>query len=286
MQDSTGLGIKIEKAMWGAWTPAKVKMGVSGCPRNCAEATCKDFGVVCIESGYELHFAGAAGMDIKGTEILCRVTTEEEALEHGLALVQLYREQGRYLERIYKWAKRVGIDTVRAQIAEDHDRRRALAARFRHSPDFCPGRPLGRARQRPRCARVPCARRPHRPGSCGMTLALANRPSAEWVDIGAAADILPRSARVVRTARGEVAVFRTATDVFYAVDNRCPHRGGPLSEGIVHGDAVTCPLHNWVISLATGKALGADEGCVATLPVKVDDGRLFLALAAVAAAAA
>jgi nitrite reductase (NADH) small subunit len=116
-----------------------------------------------------------------------------------------------------------------------------------------------------------------------MTLALANRPSAEWVDIGAAADILPRSARVVRTARGEVAVFRTAADAFYAVDNRCPHRGGPLSEGIVHGDAVTCPLHNWVISLSTGKALGADEGCVATLPVKVDDGRLFLALATVAA---
>jgi nitrite reductase (NADH) large subunit len=135
-QDSTGLGIKIEKAMWGAWTPAKVKMGVSGCPRNCAEATCKDFGVVCIESGYELHFAGAAGMDIKGTEILCRVTTEEEALEHGLALVQLYREQGRYLERIYKWAKRVGVDTIRAQIVDDHDRRRALAVRFRHSQTF------------------------------------------------------------------------------------------------------------------------------------------------------
>jgi nitrite reductase (NADH) large subunit len=122
--------------MWGAWTPAKVKMGVSGCPRNCAEATCKDFGVVCIDAGYELHFAGAAGMDVKGTEILCRVKTEEEALEHGLALVQLYREQGRYLERIYKWAKRVGVDTIRAQIAEDHERRRALAARFRHAQGF------------------------------------------------------------------------------------------------------------------------------------------------------
>jgi nitrite reductase (NADH) large subunit len=135
-QDSTGLGIKIERAMWGAWTPAKVKMGVSGCPRNCAEATCKDFGVVCIDSGYELHFAGAAGMDVKGTEVLCRVETEEEALEHGLALVQLYREQGRYLERIYKWAKRVGVDTIRAQIVEDHERRRALAARFRHAQGF------------------------------------------------------------------------------------------------------------------------------------------------------
>ncbi len=113
-----------------------------------------------------------------------------------------------------------------------------------------------------------------------MTVALAKPLLAEWVDVGAAADVLPRSARVVRTVGGDVAVFRTATDAYYAVDNRCPHRGGPLSEGIVHGDAVTCPLHNWVINLATGKAVGADEGCVTTIPVKVEAGRLFLAVAA------
>ena len=78
-QDSTGLGVKIEKFMWGSWTPAKVKMAVSGCPRNCAEATCKDVGVICVESGYDIHFAGAAGLDIKGTEVLGHVETEAEA---------------------------------------------------------------------------------------------------------------------------------------------------------------------------------------------------------------
>ena len=135
-QDSTGLGIKIERAMWGSWTPAKVKMAVSGCPRNCAEATCKDFGVICVDSGYDLLFGGAAGLDIKGTETLCHVATEEEVLEHCFALVQLYREQGHYLERIYKWAKRVGLDTVREQIAVDGERRRALAKRFLHSQSF------------------------------------------------------------------------------------------------------------------------------------------------------
>ncbi len=135
-QDSTGLGIKIEKMMWGSWTPHKVKMAVSGCPRNCAEATCKDFGVICVDSGYELHFAGAAGMHIKGTEILCTVATEEEALEYCAATVQLYREQGRYLERIYKWADRVGHDTVRAQIVEDHERRNLLYRRFLYSQKF------------------------------------------------------------------------------------------------------------------------------------------------------
>ena len=109
-------------------------------------------------------------------------------------------------------------------------------------------------------------------------MAFPDPVSVDWVDIGAAEDILPRSARVVRTGRGEIAVFRTAADIFYAIDNRCPHRGGPLSEGIVHGDAVTCPLHNWSISLPTGKALGSDEGCVATIPVKVEAGRLLLVL--------
>jgi len=115
-QDSTGLGVKLEKFMWGSWTPAKVKMAVSGCPRNCAEATCKDIGVVCVDSGYDIHFAGAAGLDIKGTELLGHVATEDEAIETIAALAQLYREQGRYLERIYKWAKRVGVDTIRQHV--------------------------------------------------------------------------------------------------------------------------------------------------------------------------
>ena len=108
-QDSTGLGIKIEKFMWGSWTPAKVKLAVSGCPRNCAEATCKDVGVVCVDSGFEIHFAGAAGLHIKGTEFLAKVATEEETLEVIAALTQLYREQGWYLERMYKWLSLIHI---------------------------------------------------------------------------------------------------------------------------------------------------------------------------------
>ncbi len=135
-QDSTGLGIRIEKFMWGSWTPAKVKMAVSGCPRNCAEATCKDVGVICVDSGFEIHFAGAAGLDIKGTEKLGTVTTEDEALEHIVALVQMYREQARYLERIYKWAKRIGYDEVRSQILDDAEKRKAYFDRFVFSQKF------------------------------------------------------------------------------------------------------------------------------------------------------
>jgi nitrite reductase (NADH) large subunit len=135
-QDSTGLGIRIEKFMWGAWTPAKLKLAVSGCPRNCAEATCKDIGVICVDSGYDIHFAGAAGLDIKGTELLCHADSEDEALEIIVALTQLYREQGRYLERIYKWAKRVGTPSILANVVTDHAKRRHYYDRFVHSQSF------------------------------------------------------------------------------------------------------------------------------------------------------
>lgn len=97
-----------------------------------------------------------------------------------------------------------------------------------------------------------------------------------WIDIGALDDIPAQGARVVKTAAGCVAVFRTADDRVFALDDRCPHRGGPLSEGIVHGGRVTCPLHNWVFDLATGHAQGADEGRVATHAARVEAGRILI----------
>ncbi|MDF1600221.1 nitrite reductase small subunit NirD [Mesorhizobium sp. YIM 152430] len=103
--------------------------------------------------------------------------------------------------------------------------------------------------------------------------------SAEhWFDIGTIADIPQRGARCVATPQGRIGVFRTADDRIFAIEDHCPHRGGHLSEGIVHGAAVTCPLHNWVISLETGKALGVDEGAVRTIPVSVEEGRIRLGL--------
>ena len=97
-----------------------------------------------------------------------------------------------------------------------------------------------------------------------------------WIDIGALSDIPPQGARVVKTAQGCVAVFRTAEDQVFAIDDACPHKGGPLSEGIVHGNFVTCPLHAWVFSLETGMAQGADEGAVNSYPARVEAGRILL----------
>ena len=135
-QDSTRLGIRLEKFLWGSWTPAKIKMAVSGCPRNCAEATCKDVGIVCVESGYDVHFAGASGMEVKGTELLGHVDNEDDAIEIVAAVIQLYREQGHYLERIHKWMKRVGVDSIRDAVVDDIANRKALYTRFVHSQKF------------------------------------------------------------------------------------------------------------------------------------------------------
>ncbi|WP_293676821.1 nitrite reductase large subunit NirB [uncultured Phenylobacterium sp.] len=134
-QDSTGLGVRLEKFMWGSWTPAKVKLGISGCPRNCSEATCKDIGVICVDSGYEIHVGGAAGLHIRGTEILTKVATEEEAIWTICAVAQSYRETAWYLERIYKWMDRLGIEWIRAQVADPADRK-ALYDRFAYSQRF------------------------------------------------------------------------------------------------------------------------------------------------------
>jgi nitrite reductase (NADH) small subunit len=101
-------------------------------------------------------------------------------------------------------------------------------------------------------------------------------PGTVWIDLGPLSDFPERGARKVRTAAGCVAVFRTGAGTVHALDDRCPHKGGPLSEGIVHGASVTCPLHNWVFDLSTGRAQGADEGTVTTHPCRIEDGRVVI----------
>ena len=135
-QDSTGLGVKIEEMTWGSWMPHKFKLAVSGCPRNCAEATIKDFGVVCVDSGYELHVGGNGGIKVRVTDLLCRVDTEEQVLEYCAALIQLYREEAHYLERTAPWVERVGLNYVKAQVVDNAENRKSLQQRFLHSQQY------------------------------------------------------------------------------------------------------------------------------------------------------
>ncbi|RVQ65763.1 NAD(P)/FAD-dependent oxidoreductase [Croceicoccus ponticola] len=135
-QDSTGLGVQIERMTWGSWMPHKFKIAVSGCPRNCAEATIKDFGVICVDSGYELHVGGNGGIHVRATDLLCKVETEAEAMEHCAAFIQLYREDARYLERTAPWIERKGMDWLKEALFAKPGTVTELARRFRYSQTF------------------------------------------------------------------------------------------------------------------------------------------------------
>lgn len=101
---------------------------------------------------------------------------------------------------------------------------------------------------------------------------------SDWIEVGKLEDIPPLGARVVRWGEREIAVFRNSDDEVFALLNQCPHKGGPLSEGIVHGRRVTCPLHNWNIELDCGAVVSPDQGCVPSYPVKMEDGKILLSL--------
>ncbi|NOZ53443.1 MAG: NAD(P)/FAD-dependent oxidoreductase [Gammaproteobacteria bacterium] len=135
-QDSTTLGVRLEEVTWGSWMPHKFKMAVSGCPRNCAEATIKDFGVVCVDSGYELHVGGNAGIKVRATDLLCKVETEEQVIEYSNAFVQLYREHAHYLERTAPWIERVGLSYVKEHVVDNAESRKLLSDRFLESQKY------------------------------------------------------------------------------------------------------------------------------------------------------
>ena len=135
-QDSTTLGIELEKLTWGSWMPHKFKLAVSGCPRNCAEATIKDFGVVCVDSGYELHIGGNGGIKVRVTDLLAKVGTEAEVLEYCGAFIQMYREEAHYLERTAPWVERVGLSAIKERLVADETERKTLYQRFRYAQQF------------------------------------------------------------------------------------------------------------------------------------------------------
>jgi nitrite reductase (NADH) large subunit len=129
-QDSTQMGKDLERALWRMYAPHKVKLAVSGCPRNCAEAGIKDVGVIGVDSGWELYVAGNGGIKTEVAQFFCKVKTAEEVLEYSGAFLQLYREEGWYLERTIHYVNRVGLDHVKKKVLDDAANRRALWQRL------------------------------------------------------------------------------------------------------------------------------------------------------------
>jgi nitrite reductase (NADH) large subunit len=134
-QDSTQMGKDLERALWRMYAPHKVKLAVSGCPRNCAEAGIKDVGVIGVDSGWEIYIAGNGGIKTEVAQFLCKLKTAEEVLEFSGAFLQLYREEGWYLERTVHYVGRVGLDHVKQRILDDAAGRKALWERLQFSLD-------------------------------------------------------------------------------------------------------------------------------------------------------
>jgi len=132
-QDSIGLGMALEKELEGLWTPAKVKMAVTGCPRNCAESAIKDVGIIGITGGWEIYVGGCGGTKTSGAELLCTVATDAEVMEITSAFVQYYREEAIYGERTAPFIRRIGLEAVRRDCLEDETKRKALTARLKEA---------------------------------------------------------------------------------------------------------------------------------------------------------
>ncbi|OIR17651.1 nitrite reductase [mine drainage metagenome] len=129
-QNSTQMGIDIEKAFDHMWAPHKVKFAVSGCPRNCAESGIKDVGIIGVDSGWEMYVGGNGGIKTEAAQFLCKVKTPEEVLEYSGAFIQIYREEARYLDRTVHWIERVGLEYVKQRVLEDAEGRKAAYERL------------------------------------------------------------------------------------------------------------------------------------------------------------
>jgi nitrite reductase (NADH) large subunit len=133
VQDSTNMGIDLERELWRMYAPHKVKLAVSGCPRNCAESGIKDVGVIGVESGWELYVAGNGGIKTEVAQFFVKVKTREEVLEYASAFLQLYREEGFYLERTLHFVSRVGLEYCKSKVIDDAENRKALYERLQFS---------------------------------------------------------------------------------------------------------------------------------------------------------
>jgi nitrite reductase (NADH) large subunit len=134
-QNSTQMGKDLERALWRMYAPHKVKLAVSGCPRNCAESGIKDVGIIGVDSGWEIYVAGNGGIKTEVAHFFTKLKTAEEVLEYSGAFLQLYREEGWYLERTVHWINRVGLDYVKKKILDDEAGRKALWERLKFSLD-------------------------------------------------------------------------------------------------------------------------------------------------------
>jgi nitrite reductase/ring-hydroxylating ferredoxin subunit len=243
-QDSTQMGKDLERALWRMYAPHKVKLAVSGCPRNCAESGIKDVGIVGVDSGWEIHVAGNGGIHTVAAQLLCKVRTPTRCSSTAAPSCSCTaRKAGTWSARCTTSARRPG-----PREEADPRRRRgpqALWERLQFALDGEPDPWFEFDKARSTCASSTRWSRRHE-HDVDTDLPRRGHPGARRA---------PRRARRPARRRG----VPQRDDKVFALLDRCPHKGGPLSQGIVFGESVACPLHNWTIGLADGCAQAPDE---------------------------
>ena len=289
--DSTRLGIDMEERYKGVEGPAKMKLAVSGCPRNCAESMVKDVGLVAVEGGqWQIYVGGAAGATIRKGDILATVDSHDEALRITGRFLQYYRENANWLERTYDFVPRMGLDHLIGVVVDDVEGiADELDARMQETVDrYADPWATDRTEATPgqfhdALPLVPLPQVPIRTSSSpGRGVVVSSTEEAVEARLGPVDRIPLGEGRAFLVGDEPVAVFRPRSGGLHALRAICPHRGGPLADGLIGSDAgegkvVMCPLHNHQFSLVDGScATGADD--VAAYTATEEDGELVVRL--------
>ncbi|PZD94420.1 nitrite reductase large subunit [Paenibacillus sambharensis] len=268
-QDSIGVGIDMEKKFERLDMPAKFKMAVNGCPRNCAESGVKDLGIVGNDGGWEIYVGGNGGIKMREADLLCKVKTDEELMEISAAFIQYYRETANYAERTSDWVERVGLEAVSEAIVNNIENRKALVLRVEEALAMVAD-PWKVMRETGSLRKTFYENIELEVDGAELSAQAAGNVIVE-TRIGGADEFPSLVGKTVRAGTKEAAVFRLADGRLFAVDNTSPHqKGGPLTEGIVSGEYLYEPLHDWKIHLPTGEVQAPDRGQVRTYPVRED----------------
>ncbi len=255
--DSMLLGEMMDDRYRGTNGPAKFKMGASGCPRNCAEATIKDFGAVAVEEGWDIYIGGNAGAKVIPAEKIARVKTKEEVLRIADRFYEYYRKYGRYHERTAYFIERVGLEKVCDAILYDTQENLAQLEK-----DF----QMSRANyQDPWKANIDS-------WNTGNTMEIQGKS----IHVCNVEDLLPGTSKVYSTPSGNVALFHTRDEKWIATAPLCPHENGPIVDSIYALGRLNCPLHAFSFDIKTGQSNSDEVGPLQIFPVELKDNKVFV----------
>lgn len=260
--DSMTLGKKMCDRYHGMTGPAKFKMGVSGCPRNCAEATIKDFGVVAVEGGWDIFVGGNGGAQVMAAKKITRVKTHEEVMKIADRFYEYYRLHGKYLERTSHFVERVGVEKITDAILYDTpDKLKKL------EDDFAMA--------------VSGIRNPwdkQRDGATKRTCRPDAAASDGWLTLIRLDELSEGESKLVKTSKGEFAVFHTRDGKWILTEPECPHEKGPIVDSIYGNGRLHCPIHNYSYDIKSGKSNSDDVGSLKIYENRIDGDNLQIRL--------